>query len=230
MRARACLRPFLVALAATAAPALGAPIASQPDPTAAIEQAYLYGLPAYEVARVRDRLEARGLAPNRFYHKRQLSGPDDRLVTGPNTDTLYSVALVDLSGGPVRIDVPDTHDRYYSVSFIDAYTNNFAYVGRRTTGTRAGSYLLVGPDGKGAATARLRVIRAPTRDVLLLVRIELYGPGDLAAVHALQDRFVLTPTAAPLPRSPPIEPIQNDGPNFVEVVNQVLREDPPPAA
>lgn len=221
-----------LALVGLAAPGFGldAAAGTASERAGLVDQAYDYGLPAYEVARVRDQLIARGLRPNRFFHKRELSGPGDRLVTGPNTDTLYSVALLDLSGGPVRIDVPDTQDRYYSIAFIDAYTNNFAYVGRRTTGTRAGSYWLVGPDGNGASVSGPRVIRAPTRDVLLLVRIVLYGPDDLAAVHALQDRFVLAPTGAPLAREVAIAPVADDGPNFVAVVNQVLRDDPPPAA
>jgi hypothetical protein len=41
--------------------------------------------------------------------------------------------------------VPDTAGRYYVMQFMDFYTNNFAYVGKRTTGTAAGSYAVVGP-------------------------------------------------------------------------------------
>jgi len=29
--------------------------------------------------------------------------------------------------------VPDTSGRYYVLQFVDAWTNNFAYVGRRAT-------------------------------------------------------------------------------------------------
>ena len=68
-----------------------------------------------------------------------------------NNDTVYSIAQVDLSGGPVRLDVPDTAGRYYVLQFVDAWTNNFAYVGHRATGTRAGSFLLAPPAGGGPA-------------------------------------------------------------------------------
>ena len=44
--------------------------------------------------------------------------------------------------GPAGADVPDTHDRYYVLQFIDAWTNNFAYIGRRATGTAEAEYLL----------------------------------------------------------------------------------------
>ena len=65
-----------------------------------------------------------------------------------NNDTIYSIAQVDVSGGPVLLRVPDTAGRYYVLQFVDAWTNNFAYVGRRATGTAAGSFLLVPPGWK----------------------------------------------------------------------------------
>ena len=36
---------------------------------------------------------------------------------------------------------------------MDAYSNTFAYVGRRTTGTKPGSYVLVPPGYSGALPA-----------------------------------------------------------------------------
>ena len=71
---------------------------------------------------------------NRFSHAARLAGPEDRFVS-INNDTMYSIAQLDLSGGPVLLRVPDAAGRYYVLQFIDAWTNNFAYVGRRATGT-----------------------------------------------------------------------------------------------
>jgi hypothetical protein len=45
----------------------------------------------------------------------------------------------------VLLRVPEAAGRYYVLQFVDAWTNNFAYVGRRATGTAAGSFLLVPP-------------------------------------------------------------------------------------
>jgi hypothetical protein len=224
------------ALGAAAAVGLRAPAGdANGDVLATISLAYRYALPIYEISRLRYQLEidparAWHLRPNHLSHKRKLASPDSRLITAPNADTLYSLAMVDLAGGPVRIDVPDTAGRYYSVALIDAYTNDFAYIGRRTTGTQAGSYLVVGPGFVGAAADDLPVIRAPTRDVVMLVRILVYGPDDLAAVHRLQDGFKLTPLGVPPPRSPPIAPVDDSGEIFVAVVNRALGDDPPPAA
>ncbi len=58
---------------------------------------------------------------------------------------------MDLSAGPVRLTVPAFGTRYYSVAFLDAYTNAFAYVGTRTTGGEGGAILIAGPDWRGDA-------------------------------------------------------------------------------
>src|SRR5262245_29277702 len=102
---------------------------------------------------------------NRFGHARMLADHRSRAVTTPNNDTLYSSAWLDLSQGPLVLTVPDTGDRYYSLAFMDAWTNNFAYVGRRTTGTRAGRHLVAGPDWSGAPPAGHGLIHAPTNMV-----------------------------------------------------------------
>ena len=88
------------------------------------------------------------LAPapaNIFSHATKLADPDDRFVS-INNDTIYSIAQVDVSGGPVLLRVPDTAGRYYVLQFVDAWTNNFAYVGRRAQ--RPGPICWSRPDGR----------------------------------------------------------------------------------
>ncbi len=196
---------------------------------ATIDQAYIYALPIYEIARLRYKLEfdpsrEKHLQPNRLVNKRDLASAKDRLVTAPNADTLYSLAVLDLSGGPDRIDVPDMGGRYYSIQLIDAYTNVFGYIGRRTTGTKAASFLIAGPRGQPPNPDNPPVIRSPTPMAVLIIRILLYGPQDLDAAHTLQDGFKLKPLAAPLPQPEPIAPIAGSGENFVAMVNQAMAE------
>ena len=58
------------------------------------------------------------------------------------------------------LHVPDTHDRYYVLQFIDAWTNNFAYIGRRATGTAEAEYLLTDRDDDGPVPDGMRVVAA----------------------------------------------------------------------
>lgn len=176
-------------------------------------EAYLFGFPLVfnldQVARyVATGVGSNPQAPfNRFSHARALAGPADTFVT-INNDTVYSMAQLDLSVGPVRLHVPDTAGRYYVLQFVDAWTDNFAYVGHRATGTAAGDFLLVPPDWTGQAPDTSTVIRVPTLVASIVGRWACAGHDDLPAVHALQDATVLEPVdAAAEPRGiPAIDP------------------------
>ena len=160
--------------------------------------AYVYGYPlVYDLAEV-DRVGRIGmgsLAPapmNTFSHAHQLAGPQDQFVS-VNNDTVYSIANLDLSGGPVLLRVPDTGGAYYVLQFVDAWTNNIAYVGRRATGTAAGAYLVVPPRWAGEVPRGATVIPASTDVVTIVGRNACDGPDDLARVAALQEGFTLRP-------------------------------------
>lgn len=203
------------------------------EPASLISRAVEYGMPAFEIARLAydfsyDPANIRRIPVNRFAHRRILSDHRHRLVTAPNHDTLYSSAVIDLSAGPVSLSVPDFGARYFSLAVMDAYSNNFAYIGTRATGGAGGSYRIVGPGGPAEPQAEARLLRAPGNHVSILARILVHGPSDYAEVHRLQDGLVLS---GPSPSRPDLlRPVVGDGENFVAVVNRVLRDDAPPAA
>ena len=166
-----------------------------------LTQAYLYGFPLVfnldQVTRyVFEGVGANPAAPfNTFSHARHLAGPADTFVT-INNDTLYSMAQIDLSVGPVALHVPDTAGRYYVLQFVDVWTNNFAYVGHRATGTGEGAFLLVPPSWDGDAPQGSTVIHFPTTVASIVGRWAVAGDDDLPAVHLLQDATTLTPLQA----------------------------------
>ena len=89
------------------------------------------------------------------------------MTVGVNHDTLPTAGWLDLSKGPLVLHVPDMDDRYYSVQFTDPSKNtNFAYVGKRTTGTQAGDYLITGPGWKGQVPSGMKQISSPNNSVL----------------------------------------------------------------
>lgn len=160
--------------------------------------AFIYGFPLVFNLEEVERFTTVGVgsldaAPfNRFAHATELADPSAKFVS-INNDTVYSIAQVDASGGVVRLEVPDTAGRYYVLQFVDAWTNNFAYVGDRATGTEAGSFLLVPPGWSGEEPADATVIRLPTTIVSIVGRWAVAGEEDLAAVGELQAGLALTP-------------------------------------
>ena len=161
-------------------------------------EAFFYGYPLVadldEVVRfVQHGMGSAPAAPfNVFSHARVLAGPRDTFVT-INNDTVYSMAQFDLGVGPLLLDVPDTSGRYYVLQFVDAWTNNFAYVGHRASGTTAGTYLLTPPGWEGRVPDGAKEINFPTRVASVLGRWACSGEDDLPAVHALQDKLSLRP-------------------------------------
>jgi hypothetical protein len=90
------------------------------------------------------------------------------------------------------IDVPAMGDRYWVLGFLDAWTNPWAYAGRRTTGGEAQRLFVHGPGWRGQIPEGMHEISAPSDDVWVIGRILVDATAqDLAAVHALQDRFRL---------------------------------------
>ena len=112
-----------------------------------------------------------------------------------NNDTVYSIAQVDISGGPVRLDVPDTAGRYYVLQFVDAWTNNFAYIGHRATGTDPASFLLVASDWEDRAPDGVTLIHLPTTVASIVGRWAVDGAADMRNVRALQAALKLTAIA-----------------------------------
>ena len=175
------------------------------DLAALAADAYVYGFPlVFDLQEVGGFTRAgmgSSLDPapfNSFSHASKLAGPQDRFVS-INNDTIYSIAQVDVSGGPVLLRVPDTAGRYYVLQFVDAWTNNFAYVGRRATGTAAGSFLLVPPGWKSEAPDGPPVIEFPTNVGTIVGRWACDGPADLDAVRVLQSGLSLEPYGTPTP-------------------------------
>ena len=116
---------------------------------------------------------------------------------GTNRDTLYICGWLDLSSGALILHVPDMVDRYYSVQFTDPSTNiNFAYVGKRTTGTQAGDYLITGRHWEGPELQGAARISAPHNSVLVIGRVFVADNSDLPTAYALAQQIQLRPLNA----------------------------------
>ena len=124
----------------------------------------------------------------------QTADSSNLMTVGVNHDTLPTAGWLDLSKGPLVLHVPDMNDRYYSMQFTDPSKNtNFAYVGKRTTGTQVGDYLITGPSWNGSVPQGMKQISSPNNSVLLLGRVLVYSDSDLATAYELSKQIQLTP-------------------------------------
>ena len=205
-------------------------------------QAYIYGLAPVimqRTERVMTTTEGPAHAPvNHFGHVRYLATPNETIIVTPNVDTLYSSAWLDLGKEPIVLHVPDMGGRYYCMQMLDAYTNSFAYVGKRATGTSEGDFAIIGPDWSGSLPANVKEIKSPTNTVWIVGRILVNGSNDVSNVTALQDQFTLTPLsrigsqagAGETQAMPLLQPSTDaqEKLKFFEELRVALKNNPPP--
>jgi hypothetical protein len=124
----------------------------------------------------------------------QSASGSNLMTVGVNHDTLPTAGWLDLGKGAQVLHVPDMANRYYSVQFTDPSNNtNFAYVGKRTTGTQAGNYLITGPNWKGQMPSDTTQISSPNNSVLVIGRVLVYSDSDLPIAYGLAKQIQLTP-------------------------------------
>jgi hypothetical protein len=180
---------------------------------------------------------------NCYHHARQLLGAGKSRVVTPNNDTLYSTAWLNLTGEALVLSVPDTAGRYYVLGLLDFFTNPFAHIGRRTTGTDAGRFLVTGPQWRGTVPDGMSHVPSPTNWVWLIGRILIDGPAEIPTVTALQDAFTIHPLSVWRAGTAAQAAYQGERfdcrfdvdttqvlstPHFVRTVNRALAENPPP--
>ncbi|TQJ52861.1 DUF1254 domain-containing protein [Streptomyces sp. NBC_00080] len=166
------------------------------------EQAFIYGFPYMYNAVLRHRWVTQKpetettpyAAVNHFWHATRVWDASDREGVSPNNDTLYSWAWADLREEPLILSHPDMGDRYFTFELVAFTSDNYDYVGMRTTGSTAGDFALIGPGWSGDLPEGVRrTATAPTPWVLVVGRTLVEGEDDRAAVHALQQQYRLTP-------------------------------------
>jgi len=202
------------------------------DGDADLRAAFYFAYPLYEFARSEQTITQSVGAPgliNVLKQRAQLADASSRNVTAPNNDTIYSSAFLDLSSGPVEVQVPDVRDRYFSCAFMDLLTDNFAYVGTRATDGRGGRFWIAGPQWAGRTPSGVTLFRSIGNDVWMLARVLVDGPADLAAAKAIQAQIkVIVPPGRPSARgfATAATPVPQDPAVFLAVVNEMLRRSP----
>jgi hypothetical protein len=213
-------------------------------------EAYVYAYPLVLMEMTRRvmtnvaRASERGAPINQFYHMRSVPDASFSDIVRPNADTLYSSMWFDVAKEPLIVSVPDANARYYLMPMLDMWTDVFAAPGKRTTGTRAQEFAVVGPDWKGRLPTGVAEIRAPTAEGWLVGRTQVDGKLDYPAVHNFQDKITAVPLSAyGKPYTPPdgaVDAAQDmsapaeqvaklDPEAFFEIFAEATRNNPPHA-
>ena len=234
-------------------PSLPAAALTPDEATAIGVDAYVYAYPLVTMEMTR-RVMTNVAAPEgtrapmgQLVRMRSYPDASFRDVTAPNADTLYTTAWFDVSKEPWVLSLPAMGERYFLLPMLDGWTEVFQVPGTRTTGDKAKSWAIIGPNWKGKLPQGVREYKSPTAIVWLLGRIYCTGtPADYKAVHALQDKVKLVPlssygkTYTPPPgqvdpaidmKTPVREQVNRmDAGSYFKLFAQLLKSNPPAKA
>lgn len=126
---------------------------------------------------------------NVWGHAKELLTHELKILETPNTETLYSIAVIDLDKtGPVGVVHPDHGDRYFRTSVWDIYGETRT-ISQKQDGSKPPPYLIAPINWKGKVPKGVKLIRIRSRLVILGPHIAVYGNDDLPNVHALQKDY-----------------------------------------
>lgn len=141
-----------------------------------------------------------------------LATPGAAIDFTPNNDTVYGLAWLDLSQGPVLITIPEVPNRYWTVQATDWALNTFSYIGKRVH-SPAGTYAYVAPGWQGELPAGVTRMESPTNGVFLQARtvVQPEVDTDIAPVVAQLKTYRLQPLNpdAQYPQIAPGTPVPN---------------------
>jgi hypothetical protein len=194
-------------------------------------EATIYGLPsAYQYAQMFvQAVDASSPAYTGFdvwQHQREVATPSFDVFKTPNVDTLYSNAWLDLTDGPALIRIPPIRSRYYTLQFLDAYSNS-TNLSSRTVGDGGGLFFVTQPGWSGTVPPGATQFRVASPYMWILMRILVRdSPGDVEDVRALQDAVEIEPTTEVgrgefVATSP--EAVESDYRSFFEALDFSLR-------
>jgi hypothetical protein len=115
-------------------------------------------------------------------------------VVSGNNDTFYSNGILDLRAEPIVFHVPEVEeDRYYTFQLTSMTTDNFGYIGSRSTGTKEGYYAVTGPSFTGKLPDYIQQIKCPSEFVCVIGRTAVYNKEDANTVMDIQKKYQLIP-------------------------------------
>lgn len=200
-------------------------------------QTYLYGYSLVTMGITKDVMSAPavmqlppdkrrlGAGPiNRFSHVRSFPDHTFKDVVAPNADTLYSIAWLDLSAGPLVLQMPDMQGRWVLMEVLDAWTNAHASLGTRQYGGGKRDYLITGPGWQGSVPEGMVHVASPTRIGWIIGRTYTKNASDFENVHRVQNQYLLEPLHADsaAKTNPPATTVVADTP--VDILTPPVRQ------
>ena len=189
--------------------------------------AFVYAYPLMDqVMTVNDMFEFMGMTPNTAAMSTKLPRENVGMpIVAPNLTSMTGGVFIDISEGPVTLEIPEVKDRYIVYQCIDVFTHNFHYLGTRGNGGEGGQFVFHNasqtPPDNGATPVEMEGDHA-----IIVVRIDIKNDDEYERVRAIQDAIQVVDAPAGTRSYPAYDKAKAFSPDFVDYLNELLAEVP----
>ena len=198
------------------------------DNLAAIaHDAFIYAYPMMEqVKTVNGMFEFMGLKPNQVAMNAKLPWESVGMpIVAPNLTSMTGGIFVDISHGPVTIEIPEVKDRYIVYQCVDVFTHNFHYMGTRGNSGEGGRFIFHNASqviSDSSATA----VEMEGDHAIIVIRIDIKNEDEYERVRAIQESIRIIDAPENTRAYPVYDKEKAFSPDFVEYMTELLTEIP----
>jgi hypothetical protein len=168
-----------------------------------------------------------GMKPNELSMNEAL--PWDNVgmpIVAPNLTSMTGGMFIDISGGPVTIEIPEVKDRYIVYQFVDVFTHNFFYLGTRGNNGDSGQFVFHNAAQPLPTDNTATPVLMEGDHALAVIRIDIKTESEYDRVREIQDAIKVVAAPATSRDYPGYNKETAFSPAFVDYVNVLMSEVP----
>ena len=191
-------------------------------------EAFIYSYPLLEqVKTVNGMFDFMGLKPN-------IPAMNDKFpmenvgmpIVAPNLTSMTGGIFIDISDGPVTLQIPEVKDRYIVYQCIDVFTHNFYYMGTRGNNGEAGKFTFYNKNQKPIENTESTPVLMEGDHAIIVVRIDIKDRNEINQVREIQNDIKIVNAPKKSREYPKYDKDKASSPLFVEYINELLSEIP----
>lgn len=191
-------------------------------------EAFIYAYPLMEqVKTINGMFEFMDLKPNETAMNDKF--PMDNVgmpIVAPNLTSMTGGIFIDISDGPVTLEIPEVKDRYIVYQCIDVFTHNFYYMGTKGNKGEAGQFTFYNKNQKLTENSETTAVLMEGDLAIIVLRIDIKDRSELDHVRDIQSKIKIVNAPTKTREYPKYDKEKAFSPLFVEYINELLTEIP----
>ena len=150
--------------------------------------AFIYAYPMMEqVKAVNGMFDFLGMQPNQASMNPKLPWENvGQPIVAPNLTSMTGGIYIDISHGPVTIEIPEVKDRYIVYQCIDVFTHNFYYMGTRGNSGEGGRFVFH-KASQVISDSSATPVEMEGDHAIIVIRIDIKNEDEYDRVRAIQE-------------------------------------------